>query len=224
MDNWPYFREIKEKHRNKFKYVLTGIPQSVPTKSRNEILSTYNVPTDEFVISYVGRHNTVKGYDILKDIAKALFAKDSKTWVISAGKEEPFKRLEHPRWKEIGYTNDPASFISASDVSVLPNRVTYFDIVMMEILSLGKIVLASRTGGNKFFEKNGLPGVFLYDTIDEAVSTLLEIKSMSPSEREALGKQNIEFYSKNLSVASMYDSYMQCIEEITLNSRHGKID
>ena len=176
---------------------------------------SYNIPSDGFVISYVGRHNTVKGYDILKDIVADYFNIDDNAWVISAGLESPFRRLEHPRWKEIGFTNDPHSLIGASDVFILPNRVTYFDIVMLEILSLGKIVIASRTGGNKYFEKMGLDGVLLYDNKEEAIKQLVSVRKMSSEERLKLGCKNKEFFDKYLSSSAMYDSYMLMLNSLT---------
>lgn len=214
LDNWAYFREFKKNNSHKFRYVLTGIMPAKATLSRIEVLSRYNIPNDNYVISYVGRHNSVKGYDLLKEIAAKYFKKDESSWVISAGLEAPFTRLKHPRWKEIGFTNDPHSLISASDVFILPNRVTYFDIVMIEILSLGKIVIASRTGGNKVFEKYGVEGVLLYDTIDEAVELLSKVRNMTLEEKERCSKSNIEFYNSKLSNVSMYDNYIHLLESL----------
>lgn len=187
---------------------------SYAKRPRKDILEKYGIPKDGFVISYVGRHNTVKGYDILKEIAEHYFSEDPDAWVVSAGLESSFKRLSHERWKEIGFTNDPHSLISASDVFVLTNRVTYFDIVMIETLSLGKIVIASRTGGNKYFEKQGLEGVLLYDTIDEAVELLKKVKSMSAEKKAVLEQKNREFYIAHLSSSAMYDSYMVMLNDI----------
>lgn len=213
-DNWPFFKEFKLKNKEKFRYVLTGIMQAEARVPREDILAKYNIPKNDFVISYVGRHNTVKGYDLLKKIASKYFEEDANAWVISAGLESPFTRLVHPRWKEIGFTNDPHSLISATDVFVLPNRVTYFDIVMIEILSLGQIVIASRTGGNKFFEKVGLKGVLLYDSIHEACDLLAQVRRMSKEERENLGRENKRFYIENLSAHAMYDSYLSLLHSI----------
>lgn len=215
LKNWTYYSTIKELYKEKYRYILTGIMPAFAKQSREDVLKKYGVPNDGFVISYVGRHNTVKGFDILKDIANRYFSKEPNAWVISAGLEEPFKRLPHKRWKEIGFTNDPHSLISASDVFVLPNRVTYFDIVMIEVLSLGKIVIASRTGGNKYFEKQNLPGVMLYDSVEEAVELLEKVKSMSPEERAEKERKNHEFFVNHLSSSAMYDSYITLLKEIS---------
>lgn len=212
--NWAFFKIFKSQNAHKFRYVLTGIMPANAKISRQEILAKYNIPNEDFVISYVGRHNTVKGYDLLKKIASKYLEIDNNSWVISAGNEAPFTRLKHPRWKEIGFTNDPHSLIAASDVFVLPNRVTYFDIVMIEILSLGKIVIASRTGGNKFFEKQGVEGILLYDSIEEAVDLLSRVKNLTSEEKLRLGQANKDFYNKMLSNSAMYDNYIKLLKTL----------
>jgi glycosyltransferase involved in cell wall biosynthesis len=213
-NDWPEYKEIHDRKIRRYKYVLTGIPASTPKRSRNEVFNELSIPKENFVISYVGRHNEVKGYDNLKQIGSKFLNANNNTWVVCAGKEESLKRLDHDHWIEIGWTTDAHSYISASDVFVLPNKETYFDIVMLEVLSLGKIVVASRTGGNKYFEKAGCEGVLLYDTIDEAVNLLGKVKNMTIEEREKLGKKNYEFYLKHNTVSSMYDSYVETLHEI----------
>lgn len=217
---WTYFKKIQQQKKDKsFKYILTGIP-SITAKGDNEATrKKYGIPQDAFLISYLGRHNFVKGYDILKKIVERYFELNANAWLIAAGNEYPFSRLNHYRWKEIGFTNEPHTIIEASDVFLLPNRVTYFDIVMLEILSLGKIVIASRTGGNKFFEKNKVEGVFLYDNIEEAIHLLDYVSSMSAQERKALGRTNRTFFESNLTVESMYDDYKSKIQEIIENDK-----
>ena len=218
-NDWKYYKTIHDSKKTHYKYVLTGIPAAKPKRSREDVCKELNIPHTDFMVSYVGRHNEVKGYADLKRIGEKFFNNDEHAWVVCAGKEEPIKRLDHERWLEIGWTNDAHSYIASSDVFVLPNKETYFDIVMLEVLSLGKIVIASRTGGNKFFEKAGCEGVFLYDTNDEAVELLSKVRNMSDEERHRLGEANFEFYKKNNTVASMYDQYVEVINEIYQENR-----
>ena len=215
INNWSYYKTIKEQKKESYRYVLTGIPASVPKRTSEDIRSELNIQVSDFMICYVGRHNEVKGYDSLKSIGIKFLKHHNDAWFVCAGKEEPIKRLEHPRWIEIGWTTDAHSYIYAADVFVLPNKETYFDIVMLEILSLGKIVIASRTGGNKYFEKMKCEGVFLYNTEDEAINLLNKVKLMNVSERKELGEKNKEFYEKYHTVAAMYDSYIDLLKEIT---------
>lgn len=218
VNKWPFFDIIKRTKKQQFRYILTGINPAVPQRNRYDVLKELNIPQNAFIASYVGRHNKVKGFDLLKNIASACLGEYENVFFISAGKEEPLKRLDHPRWKEIGWTTDAYSYIAASDVFILPNRETYFDLVMLEILSLGKIVIASRTGGNKFFEHHHVKGVFLYDNINEAVKLFEKIRSLSKQEREVLEKANMEFFNCYCRVESMYNNCIEVLNEIMENN------
>ena len=214
INNWEEYRVIRERKKDCYRYVLTGITPSEAQISRTEIRKELGVFENDFLVSYVGRHNKVKGYDKLKAIGEALLEGACDLWVVVAGSEGPLTRLEHPRWIEVGWTSDPHSYIAASDVFILPNQETYFDAVMIEVLSLGKIVVASRTGGNKYFERIGAEGVFLYDTVEEAVELIRRIKNMPVQERRRLEAGNYRLYESSLTSKTFFDSYLKLIEEI----------
>jgi len=202
---WKYFPQFEERKRKQFRFIPTGIVPLLAKRESVTIRDELNIPNESFVVCYVGRHNKIKGYDIIKNIASRYFANHDDTWFVIGGKEGPLRSLDHPRWIEIGWTNDAASYISASDVFFLPNRETYYDLVMLEILSLGKIVIASRTGGNRFFEKEGVKGVFLYDSVDEAIELLQKVNDMSHESRLELGDFNRRYFLDHCQVESMYD-------------------
>ena len=214
INNWPSYTQIRKNRKDRYVYIPTGIPDCSPKWGRSVIRNELGISDGDFVISYVGRHNYIKGYDSLKKIgAKVLSTHNA--WVVVAGKEAPLTRLQNERWIEIGWTNDAHSYISASDVFVLPNLETYFDIVMLEVLALGKIVVASRTGGNKYFEK--LPdseGIFLYDNLDEACALLDRIKTYSREKREMLGMKNRSLFLKYFTDKVYVDHYIKFLNTL----------
>ena len=214
IDNWSEYKKIKEKKALSFRYVLTGIKPCHAKRSQSDVRGELNIPLFNFIISYVGRHNYVKGYDTFKKIGLRLINENKNNWVVVAGRPGVINSPKNNHWIEIGWTNDAYSYIISSDLFVLPNRVTYFDLVMLEVLSLGVVVVASRTGGNKFFEKEKVPGVFLYDTEDEAVFLINKIKNMSLKERETLGIRNKEFFFEHLTVDCMYNQYIKLLDQI----------
>lgn len=212
-NNWEEYATIHTNRKEHYVYIPTGIPKAHPKRCRAEVRNELHLKDTDFCISYVGRHNEVKGYDNLKKIGEKILAKEN-TRIIVAGLESPLTRLQHERWSEIGWTDDAHSYIGASDVFVLPNKETYFDIVMLEVLSLGRIVVASRTGGNKFFEKLKPNGVFLYDTVEEAVEILEKIKELSFAEREKLGQANQEMYTNNFTDEVFVNKYVDFLNSI----------
>ena len=135
-----------------------------------------------------------------------------------AGKEEPMTGLTDNHWIEIGWTNDPHSLIAASDVFVLPNHETYFDLILLEVLSLGIPVVMSRTGGNKYFEQFKQPGLKFYNTLEEAKNSILEIKKMPALELYDAKQKILEMFREEFTVEQFAKNYVRIISEIATNN------
>jgi glycosyltransferase involved in cell wall biosynthesis len=213
-NNWKKYDHIKKQNLNKYRYLLTGIKPCSPKITREEVLKKYKIPEDAFVVSYVGRHNETKGYDHLKSIGEQILAKNEDTYFLIAGVETPLTGLKHKRWVEVGWTNDPHSLISASDVFVLPNKETYFDLVMLEVLSLGNVIIASNTGGNQYFSKIKANGVLLYDKKDEAIKLINDIKRLPSLEKVKLEKANKKLFEEYFTMEAFSGQYINTINNL----------
>ena len=211
---WPGYAEFHEKNKHKYVYMATGTAPKSALVTKEEMRKKYGIPQDAFVISYVGRHNEIKGYDALKEIGKQLLDANDNAYVFIAGTEGPLYHLEHNRWIEVGWTKDPGSVIQASDVFVLPNKETYFDLVMLEVLSLGQIVVASYTGGNKYFAKYENSGIFLYSNNAEAENIINTLIKMSEVERNELRKKNLELYKAEFTNEAFAKRYIDSLHKI----------
>lgn len=213
----PYFHTwgeyAKVRDEAKMRYLPTGIAKCEGKVGRSEIRDLYGIPDDAFVVCYIGRHNQIKGYDTLVDAAGEILANPS-TWVLVAGNPGPVKAPRRERWVEAGWTNDPHSLITAADVFILPNRETYFDLVMLEVLSLGQVVLASRTGGNKYFEQFRSRGIRLYDGVDGLLQGLVEICSADPEERKAWGAENERLFEEHFTLEKFARGYDRIMRDI----------
>ena len=209
----PYFHTWPEYHQlrnpGKIVYIPTGIYKVKCTRSREEIRNLYDIPPSAFVISFVGRHNLVKGYDILIEI----FRRMSDIYVISCGNQSNIKPPYSERWIEVGWTDDPYSIVGASDLFLLPNRETYFDIAMLQTLSIGKCSVISDTGGNKEFIST--PGVKLFKSVDEAISSINFFRRLPLSEKKILESQQISEFENKYDIEIFYRSYKEFLRKIT---------
>lgn len=212
-NNWDEYKDVHKRNSDKYRYLLTGTKPCKATINKQDYRKQHSIPDDSFVISYAGRHNRIKGYDLLCTLGERLKLDPNITFLI-AGKYTPGTEPKIENWKEIGWTNDPHSLIGASDVFVLPNRETYFDLIMLEVLSLGVLVVASKTGGNKFFEKIGAEGIFLYSDLDEAEMIIRKIQQMPIEERECLGKENIRLYEEYFTLDKFAFQYVNIINSL----------
>lgn len=214
LHSWEGFKEFKNKNKSKFKYLLTGIDQAKAKSSSQFIRRKYMVPQNAFLISYVGRHNEIKGYDNLKKIGQALVNRNKKNYFLIAGKEEPLKGISSKNWIEVGWTNDPYSLMNASDVFVLPNRETYFDLIFLEVLSLGKTIVATRTGGNKYFERFENSGIYLYDTNEECEAILDKLSKRSREKVKHDEEANLRIYKEYFTSEKFMQNYVKLIESL----------
>lgn len=211
---WHGFEDFKKKSKKNFRYLLTGTKERYPKLSRAEIRDKYNIPETAKVICYVGRHNEIKGYDKLKEYGKTVLEKYSDCYILVAGKEEPIKGLNDSRWIEVGWTDDPHSLIYASDVFILPNKETYFDLILLEVLSLGAIPLISYTGGNKYFAKEQYKGIYIYKNDDEFYKYLDEIFMYDTRHIDELRELNKNVFKAEFDVPVFYKNYLELIKSL----------
>lgn len=205
---WDIYESIRRPE--KLLYVPTGAPVCTPKKTREEIRSELDIPDDRFVISFTGRHNMVKGYDSLI----SMFGKLDGVTVICCGKETDIRHPDSPYWIETGWTDDPYSYVNASDLFILPNRETFFDLALLETLSLGKSSLISFTGGNKRFKDKEDCGVYTYDSEEEAILKIRELMSEDKGIRAQKEARQREFSGQEYSMGKFYDRYKETLKSI----------
>lgn len=195
------------------RFVATGV-EAISTKlTKAEAKKKYHVD-GKFVIAYIGRHNAVKGYDILKKAAEKILADNPNiVFLIGGTQGTEFKPLRHSRWIEAGRIN-PADFLPAADVFVLPNRQTFYDLVLLEVLSAGVPVIASHTGGN-ISVKGDVPELITY-TNDESglVDAIQQIYKKTPEELEKISTSLRDAYNKHFTPEQFAGRYRNTISGI----------
>lgn len=211
--DWPNYSDVHKRNAEKYLYMLTGTGEKITQISKHEIRAKYGIPDEAFVVAYVGRHNEIKGYDSLKRIASKILDTDKEIYFLIAGKEGPLYRLESEQWIEIGWTKEPGAVINGADIFILPNRETYFDLVMLEVLSLGQIVLATNTGGNKFFNRYSESGIYLYETESEVVSLIHKLAEHR-AELELRRQENKRIYEANFTNLVFARNYVDLLRKV----------
>ncbi|MCG7502463.1 glycosyltransferase family 4 protein [Tenacibaculum sp. Mcav3-52] len=211
-NSWSDYKNIQRK--NKVVEFLTCCSEANIKRTKEDVFREYNIPKGSFVITYFGRHNEVKGFDVLKRFGKEVLKKYPNIYFLIAGTEEPLRGLKHERWIEVGWTNDPHSIVSAADLYILPNKETYFDLALLEVLSIGTTSLLSTTGGNKYFKR--LPesetgGLFYYNnTLDDMLKTFEFIYE----NKSEINNQNKEIFKKYFDNKNFAVNYLSMIETL----------
>lgn len=218
----PYYQTMPD-----FDHIIRGkplffLPTGAPAQSlrygRSAIRERFGIPDDVFVIGYIGRHNAVKGYDILSRVAADVLELQPHTRILCAGELGPLPAPVHPRWIEVGWCDFPADLIDAFDVFVLPNRQTYFDLVGLEVLSVGTPLAASDTGGNRYLAKVS-SGVELFGTEAELRDLLLDMAARPVGQRTGLRLANRKSFVDNFAPPRFARTYRRLVRDILTEIR-----
>lgn len=193
-------------------YVRTGCQPLTTDKKRDEMRTQYNIKTP-FVITYIGRHNKIKGYDILQQVAKKVLKERDDVTFLIGGRPQDIPPLEHPRWVELGQIN-PADTLMATDLFILPNRQTYFDLILLEVLSTGTPVIASNTGGNKTVYKD-TNIITLYDDVKDCVTKIMSFLDNANCTKLKQSDKIKQIWLKNYSPQCFADNYIRMIKGVS---------
>lgn len=93
-------------------YVPTAlIDENQESNNPTSYISKLNIPKESIKICYIGRHNQIKGYPYLKQIATEILKKRRDIYFIIGGTESDEKPLNDSNWIELGWV-DTKSLLS----------------------------------------------------------------------------------------------------------------
>ncbi len=214
-------REAFVRNNKKFFYVPSSIVDYHPNPIFQQKLSDFQIPNDAFVITYFGRHNQIKGYDILVKIGMRLLEKYPNLYFLCAG-NGPIPPPQHTRWIELGFINNVDDLLPQSSLYILPNRETYFDLITLQILRAGVPIALSNTGGNTYFQelpKEETRGMILFeinepDRLISIVEDMMNMKISSPKLFDELRQCNRRLYEKNFTLDKYTNNYLEVINKL----------
>lgn len=215
LEVFPYLKDIT---KNKIiRYCPTGTEDLKIEKSKDTIRKELKIPKNAFLISYVGRHVEVKGFDILANAVVFLLEKGEKIYFLTAGRGNLIdefvknKKLSY-FWKHIEWTNNPGDIINASDCFVLANRRSFFDLALIEAMSVGLPIITTNVGGSSFIIKKSNGILSVAPKIIDIMQKIALIKEMALEERLKLGYQNLTTFEKYFGIKSFAKNYINAIK------------
>ena len=204
-------------NKSKLLFCPTSILDSNIVYDRNLFKEKCNIPDNAFIITYVGRHTEVKGYDQLVKLGEQVLNKYKDVYFVIGGLYTPGQGLNHPRWIELGWINYGSQLIASSDLFILPNKETYFDIIALEVLRSGTPLMMSNTGGNKYFRSlKGNDGLrfFEYGDFTKQMNIIAEILNMTKEDRDKMRENNLSLFNLNFKMESFFQRYEALLKKV----------
>ncbi len=218
----PYVVKSKQYERlfsdieNRIFYVPTALYPADKIETSFNPVEKENIPQNSLKVCYIGRHNQIKGYDIVKEMAELVWKRvDETIHFIIGGKESPLYGLQDCRWHELGWVKT-VEVLNNVDLFILPNRQTYFDLVLLEVLRQGKPCVISDTGGNRWFKQHNLKGISTFDVNN--IETVIPIfKKMIDLKRQGglydLEQEITKFFSNHFTVKAYLETYLKALSD-----------
>lgn len=138
--------------------------------SRSALRKEQGIEDDEFVIGYVGRVSFEKGLEHLIRAVPMMLERCPNVTVMIIGEGPDRKRLEEiarqlpteERIRFVGFQNDVKTWLATSDLFVLPSLTEGTPMALLEAMSQGLPVIASKVGGVPDIIKSGANGLLVH--------------------------------------------------------------
>lgn len=218
--NCTILKETFCKLQNKIFYVPTAIQESVAVNDKKKKEYSKQLSSFPFKVCFIGRHNQIKGYDKLKEIASECWKKNPDLRFIVGGAEGPIPRLNDHRWIELGWV-DTSALLENIDVFILPNKQTYFDLILLEVIRQGVPCIISNTGGNKWFIDKGINGIYgyEYDNVQVAADLIIQLSNKVNTEEWTNIQNNCrDEFKANFTLDKYINSYLSQIKSLKSNN------
>jgi glycosyltransferase involved in cell wall biosynthesis len=165
---------------------------SLPLSVRAEL----GVPADAELVGQVGRVDSFKGAPLLVHAARHVVEKRPKAYFVFVGNADP--GIQQALWelatrngvddrlRFTGIRDDVPRLLSAMDVVTLPSINEACSMAIIEAMTMGKPVVATRAGGNLELVQEGRTGLLVERNADALGRGIIEVLE-DPRRRQAMG-------------------------------------
>jgi glycosyltransferase involved in cell wall biosynthesis len=213
--------------KEKFAVIFSGVEldrfkELDPDQKRN-VKKGLGLSDNSFIVGTAGRLMPVKGPQYLIKAARYVISKYPETFFIFMGDGRLRQNLEKEAFslgiKEniifMGWRNDVANIISIYDVFALPSLNEGMGRVLVEVMALGKPIVASNVGGIPDLVIDGKNGFLVPARNPKELAKYIQILIEEDEKREKMGlagKMSAQNFSNEIMVeriANLYNELLQ---------------
>ena len=211
--------------RDRITRIYNGVdmPERLFREGVAQFRCNLGIQPSEFAIGIVGSLYPVKGHRHLFDAFRSVLTLHPKTKLLVVGQGDLESSLKQQALdlgidravSFLGLRNDVPNILAALDLFVLPSLSEGLSVALLEAMSTGVPVVASRVGGNPEIVQDGQTGLLVSpENAQELAGRILEM--MTHREKTKLfGERGREWVSQNFTTARMLghyqDLYTECL-------------
>ncbi len=164
-------------------------------------------PDDEVWVSYVGRLESVKGYDFLLEAVEPLHHRYPNLKTFFIGASVPARMPTPAGVHFLGFRKDVFSVLKRMDIFCLPSLNEGLPNSLMEAMSVRCACIASRVGGVPYLIEHDKNGLLVPPRDPQALREALVRLIDNPDERKKLGESARKTIEARFNWAQILESY-----------------
>jgi glycosyltransferase involved in cell wall biosynthesis len=171
-------------------------------------------PEGEIWIGYVGRLESVKGYDFLMSAVQSLSSRHPRLKAFFIGAQRPRAARASENMVFLGFRDDVFSVLKRMDLFCLPSLSEGLPNALMEAMAVGCPVIASRVGGVEVLIEDGRNGVLVPPGDPAALERAIEGLVDDPDGRRRLGREARATIEDRFNWEKIAEQYERLFEEL----------
>ncbi len=196
---------------------------------RRRVRESLQIPSDRFVVLFLGRMDRLKGIYVFLDAIAALARRRKDFIALLVGSIEVSDIPSRIRALDIGGVTrllgpvsklDVLDYYCASDAFVLPSYLEGISSALIEAMACGLPAIATSVGGNPEVVRNDVDGILIPPDDSEALADSLNRMASSGRLQQAMGASARLRIQERFSLEAMTSMYLQAYEEAV--SRRSK--
>ena len=208
--------------------VHTGLPLTTPRPdipSRTQLLG---LPNDRPVVTFVGLLSARKGIVDLVETARRVVAKMPRAQFVLVGRDggergEALRRIAAGGLKDnvrlLGQRGDVPDILARSDLFVLPALSDPLPVAVLEAMSAGLPVVATRSGGAAEMVIDGVSGRLVpVGDSDALAAAILDVLGDQARRRE-MGRRSREHFAAHFSQEAYVAHFCRVLDEVAQGER-----
>jgi glycosyltransferase involved in cell wall biosynthesis len=211
---------------------ITVVPNAVRSQrsiaTRDEIRRNFGLQSNHFVFVTVARLTEQKGHRHLIEAFGRICEQLPTARLLLIGEGGLREELTSlagecgvgSRTIFAGAINGVASFLSAFDVFVLPSLWEGMPLAVLEAMSAGLPVIATRVAGTPEIVEDGITGLLVDPAQPRQLANAMTTLFHSPAMRQHLARVAMDYVTNNHSMVSLCASYEEVLRRVTANGGH----
>ena len=229
-----FLLEIEKAPRNKIRRVHYGMPAPTPSEAqrrqaRQALSAELSLPRETLVLGMVCRLTRQKGVACALEAFARVAACFPTARLVVAGDGELAAALRRQaealdidaRVHWLGWRDDAANLIAASDIMLMPSLWEGFGLALLEAMTRGTPIVASRVGAIPEVVAEGETGLLVKPGdvagLAEAISRLLGDEAL----RKRMGERGAERLKARFSLDTMAAATLEVYESLLKSRRDG---